>query len=70
MDPIATTDAGDLAFACPRCGNAAEERFYGVCGACKSALRATMRLEARDVEVEAYAPKMNVVPNQVALKED
>jgi hypothetical protein len=29
-----------------------------------------MRLESRDITVEAYAPKMNVVPNQVALKAD
>jgi hypothetical protein len=69
MDPIPTTANGDLAFECPRCKNAVEERLYGACEACRRELRATMRLDAREVEVEAYAPKMNVVPNQVALKE-
>ena len=58
-----------LAFECPRCKKATEERFYGPCEACRIDLRATMRLQPRDVEVAAYAPKMNVVPNQVALKE-
>ena len=70
MEPIPTTDAGDLAFSCPRCGTAVEEARYGACDACRTQLRSTMRLEAREVNVEAYAPKMNVVPNQVALKED
>jgi hypothetical protein len=54
---------------CPRCKNSVEERFYGPCESCRSELRATMRLEAREIEVEAFVPKLNVVPNQVALKE-
>jgi hypothetical protein len=29
-----------------------------------------MGIEARDVEVAEYVPKMNVTPNAVALKED
>ena len=29
-----------------------------------------MGIEARDVEVAEYAPKMNVTPNAVALKDD
>ncbi len=56
-------------FECPRCHQSVNERFYGPCESCRTELRATMRLQARDVEVEAYVPKMNVVPNQVALKE-
>jgi hypothetical protein len=29
-----------------------------------------MGIEARDVEVAEYVPKMNVTPNAVALKDD
>ena len=54
---------------CPRCGTTGEERFYGPCSACRDQLRATVAGEAKDVEVAAYEPKMNVVPNQVATKE-
>ena len=69
MEPLATTATGDLAFECPRCRRSVQERFYGTCEACRAELRAAMRLEAREIEVDAYVPKMNVVPNQVALKE-
>jgi len=62
-------DALPQTFECPRCKNAVAQDLYGPCEACRMELRATMRLAARDIEVEAYAPKMNVVPNQVALKE-
>lgn len=57
-----------LAFDCPRCLQAARAEFYGPCRACTVALRATGS-EARQVEVAAYEPKMNVVPNQVATKD-
>jgi hypothetical protein len=67
--PDALSLPDTLSFVCPRCHTAVEERFYGPCEACRMDLRATMRLEARQIEVEAYTPKMNVVPNQVALKE-
>ena len=64
------TDLGDLArIACPRCGTDVQERFYGPCGSCRAELRARLGGEAREVEVEAYEPKMNVVPNQVATKD-
>ena len=56
-------------FDCPRCGQPADENFYGPCGGCRGQLRATVFSEQRDVEVAAYEPKMNVVPNQVATKE-
>ena len=54
---------------CPRCGTEAEERFYGPCTACRADLRARLGGEAREIEIEAYEPKMNVVPNQVATKD-
>jgi hypothetical protein len=59
-----------LAWTCPRCGHEVNERFYGPCSVCRTALRAANSGEARDVEVAAYEPKMNVTPNAVALKDD
>ena len=61
--------ADALGFDCPRCGSIAEERFYGPCGPCRDELRSTLGGAAREVEVAAYEPKMNVVPNQVATKD-
>ena len=58
-----------LDIVCPRCGAATQQRLYGPCQSCRDQLRASVAGEARDVEVEAYVPKMNVVPNQVAMKE-
>ena len=55
---------------CPRCGNDAEQTFYGPCATCRDQLRAQLGGEARDVEAVAYEPKMNVTPNAVALKDD
>ena len=58
-----------LSFDCPRCGAAvADERYYGPCSSCRTELR-RVGGEAREVEVEAYEPKMNVVPNQIATKD-
>jgi NMD protein affecting ribosome stability and mRNA decay len=54
---------------CPRCGTEVDERFYGPCGGCRAELRARLGGEAREVEVAAYEPKMNVVPNQIATKD-
>jgi hypothetical protein len=54
---------------CPRCGDRAEERFYGPCTACRSQLRRTLGGEARAVEREAFEPAMHVTPNAVALKD-
>ena len=56
-------------FECPRCQRPATERFFGPCTSCRQELRATIGSEARAVDAPAYEPKMNVVPNQVALKE-
>lgn len=57
-----------LAFTCPRCASAVTARFYGPCDECRTALRA-LGGQARDVEIAAYEPKMNVTPNQVATKD-
>jgi hypothetical protein len=65
----ALREADPLDLACPRCGRAVRERFYGPCTDCRSVLRAEQGAEARAVEAEAYEPKMNVTPNAVALKE-
>ena len=55
---------------CPRCGALDEERrFYGPCESCRNELGETMRLAPKDVKVEAYVPKMNVVANHVATKD-
>ena len=65
-----TTDAlAELEFDCPRCNTPARARFYGPCAACCEELRSTLGGEARDIEVAAYEPKMNVVPNQIATKD-
>ena len=67
---VLTDGVGEiLDFDCPRCGAPASQRFYGPCGPCVSALRATVGLERGDVAVAEYAPKMNVTPNFVATKD-
>lgn len=58
-----------LEFSCPRCAAEVGERFYGPCEKCRNDLRATQRTEAKQLEVPRYEPKMNVVPNQVAMKD-
>jgi len=59
-----------LTMTCPRCGEAASERFYGPCDSCRTELRVKYLGEGRLVEVGEYEPKMNVTPNAVALKDD
>ena len=58
-----------ISFECPRCDTAVQERFYGPCGTCRDALRATLGGPQRDVVAEDYVPKVNVTPNAVALKD-
>lgn len=58
-----------MTFDCPRCGTPADDTYYGPCLACRTQLRATIGNEAREIESEAYVPKMNVTPNAVALKD-
>ena len=62
-------DGAALDITCPRCGEAATVAFYGPCDACRDVLRNTIGGTARDIEVEAYEPKMNVTPNAVASKD-
>jgi hypothetical protein len=70
MEPSALRPPSDtITVVCPRCGSTADQRFYGPCGACRAELRTRLGGPARDVEVAAYEPKMNVTPNAVALKE-
>ena len=57
-----------LEFACPRCAAPAADTFYGPCASCREVLGATIAGRAREVEVAAYEPKVNVTPNAVALK--
>lgn len=56
-------------FECPRCSAPTSARFYGPCGSCHEQLRSTLGTAARDVEVPAYEPKMNVTPNAVATRD-
>jgi len=67
---LVTDDLEPTTLTCPRCGHEVSERFYGPCSVCRTALRAAHSGEARDVEVAAYEPKMNVTPNAVATKDD
>jgi hypothetical protein len=57
-------------FACPRCAQTVEARFYGPCDSCRGDLRAKFVRVERIVEVAEYEPKLNVTPNAVALKDD
>jgi hypothetical protein len=66
-------DALDLSLVemeCMRCGTTAPMRFFGMCTGCRDELRAKYSDLGREIEVEAYEPKMNVTPNAVALKDD
>jgi NMD protein affecting ribosome stability and mRNA decay len=59
-------------FACPRCGKEVTERFYGPCEDCRVQLTETMgaKPSAEVGEPTRYEPKMNVVRNFVATKDD
>ena len=59
----------NLDFDCPRCQASVQARFWGPCDDCRAQLRATQGGAARDVQTEAYEPKMNVTPNAVATKD-
>jgi hypothetical protein len=62
FEPLDTT--------CMRCGQPARQRFAGPCDRCVTELTARFPGVARQVEAEAYEPKVNVTPNAVALKDD
>jgi hypothetical protein len=73
--PGLVNDETPLSFTCPRCGQAAGERFYGPCGTCRAQLRAEQAggADATPGGGEArqrFEPRMNVVPNHVATKDD
>lgn len=63
------SETEDLTFTCPRCDASVTEAFYGPCTHCRTLLRVQYAGLEKDVEAEEYAPKMNVTPNAVALKE-
>lgn len=58
---------------CPRCGHPADGRFYGPCTRCREELVARYESTTGDPDQPAesarFEPKMNVVPNQVAIKD-
>ncbi len=58
-----------LDFVCPRCGAPAAARVYGPGDSCRTVLRAEVCGVPQEVEVAAYEPTMNVVPNQIATKD-
>ena len=64
---------GLLQFECPRCHLPASERFYGPCGSCRAELNNEF-YRAPGIVTEPgpsrFEPKMNVVPNFVATKDD
>lgn len=73
MAPGLVNDEAPLSFVCPRCSSAVNERFYGPCEACRQQLRAEQGSEgsgAAQAERTMFEPKMNVVPNHVATKDD
>lgn len=59
-----------MPFACPRCAQSVDARFYGPCPDCRSQLRLALGREAQVVEREAFEPSMHVTPNAVATKDD
>lgn len=71
-DPRAIAPSGLLEFTCPRCGTEVSERFYGPCQQCRVQLAETMGgKQSAEVRVPSrYEPKMNVVPNFMATKDD
>lgn len=69
VDGLWTRDDRAVDHDCPRCGTAVTQDLYGPCERCRAELRARYAGMARDVEVEAYEPKMNVTPNAVATKD-
>lgn len=73
VTPTDETPAGVTSWGgqrCPRCGREdATARYYGPCGSCVVELGEAIRLAPREVEREAYVPKLNVVPNHVATKD-
>ena len=71
--PQIPTVNGLLQFDCPRCHLPARERSYGPCGTCRVELNMKFYRapgSAPDPGSSPFEPKMNVVPNFVATKDD
>ena len=69
-------DHGGEPFECPRCGATVQERFWGPCRECRSALVATYAPSDHDSSSDdaqlapaRFEPVMHVVPNHVATKD-
>ena len=69
-EPYVEIDLSPIEMECMRCHRSEPMRFYGLCTPCRGELQAAFSRDAREVEVAAYVPKMNVTPNAVALKDD
>ncbi|MCB1285468.1 MAG: hypothetical protein KDB20_14250 [Microthrixaceae bacterium] len=65
----AVSESADISYTCPRCSAEVAEAYYGPCRSCRQLLRDQYAGLEQDIEAEEYAPKMNVTPNAVALKE-
>jgi hypothetical protein len=64
---------GLLQFDCPRCHFPVTERLYGPCGTCRAGLNEKFYRTPGSVPgpgSSRFEPKMNVVPNFVATKDD
>ena len=69
-EPGAQDPAPSQLFNCPRCHRPTEADLYGPCPTCVIDLRSRYAGLAREVEASEYAPKMNVTPNAVALRDE
>jgi hypothetical protein len=73
LSPEITVVEGVLRFVCPRCHGPAAERLYGPCQSCRQDLCTTLGREPSSEsrsQPARFEPKMNVVPNHVATKDD
>ncbi len=72
MPPVPVVN-GPRQFVCPRCHLPVSERYYGPCATCRADLNEKFYRVPGDVEgpgPSRFEPKMNVVPNFVATKDD
>lgn len=63
---------GLFRFECPRCRQAVSERFYGPCAACRARLKDLLHRGPSAVKAvpSPREPRLHVVPNFVATKDD
>jgi hypothetical protein len=62
--------SGDIEHDCPRCARPARQRYYGPCPDCRAELADRFAGRAREVDVPAYEPKVNVTANAVAMRDE